>query len=259
MAAISRPPRRRRTSSGSLEMAGMRGQRRLHAPRPCAPGRHRRRPVPRPTKRLRRRRRARRRWPRRWWCCRCPSRRGRAGRMPPAIASMPKAMVATQAFSSIAGSAVMSPVGRSSARSNTLKPSVEGGADLVDRRAAGGEVLQHLLRHGLRIGRYAAARPRRDCAAKTQTSGRLTAGVRAALPGREPLGDLLQPPEAARRLGELRCRALRTASTALASASGIAGRRLRMSSKGKSGRGLRHGTARLQKRTSGRFSGRGLL
>ncbi len=37
--------------------------------------------------------------------------------MPPAVASMPNAMVAAQAASSSAGSSVMSPVGMSSARS----------------------------------------------------------------------------------------------------------------------------------------------
>ena len=42
--------------------------------------------------------------------------------MPAATASMPNAIVATQAFSVIAGSVVMSPVGMSMARSNTLKP-----------------------------------------------------------------------------------------------------------------------------------------
>ena len=43
--------------------------------------------------------------------------------VPPAIASMPKAMVATQDFSSIAGSSTKSAVGMSRARSKTLKPS----------------------------------------------------------------------------------------------------------------------------------------
>ena len=41
---------------------------------------------------------------------------------PPASASMPKAMVATQARSSSASPCVKSPVGKSSARSKTLKP-----------------------------------------------------------------------------------------------------------------------------------------
>ena len=40
----------------------------------------------------------------------------------PAIASMPKAMVATASFSDMAGPCVMSPVGMSSARSKTLRP-----------------------------------------------------------------------------------------------------------------------------------------
>src|SRR5918998_1109037 len=41
---------------------------------------------------------------------------------PPAIASMPKAMVATQAFSFSAGPSTMSSLGISRARSKTLKP-----------------------------------------------------------------------------------------------------------------------------------------
>ena len=67
--------------------------------------------------------------------------------MPPAIASMPKAMVAAQAASSMRR-ALRDVAGRHVEREvEDLEADVEGGADLVDRGAAGREVLQHLARH----------------------------------------------------------------------------------------------------------------
>ena len=81
-----------------------------------------------------RRRRARRRSRPRRWCCRCPSRRCARQSVPAATASMPKAMVATQAFSSRAG-----PGGDVAGRQvegevEDLEAEAVGGADLVDRR-----------------------------------------------------------------------------------------------------------------------------
>ena len=76
--------------------------------------------------------------------------------VPPAIASMPKAMVATQAFSSMAG--VLGDVARRHVEREVehLEAEAEARADLVDRRAAGGEIVDHLAVDRGGIGRHAA-------------------------------------------------------------------------------------------------------
>src|SRR5262249_50438693 len=73
--------------------------------------------------------------------------------------------------------------------------------NLVDRSAASGEILHHLLRHGRRKWRDAllgdaviAGKDRHE----RPVDGRLT-----ARPGGEPEGNLFQTAESARRLGEL--------------------------------------------------------
>ena len=78
---------------------------------------------------------------------------------------------------------------------------VEGLADLIDRRAAGGEIGDHRLGDRGRIGRDAVG----DDAVIAGEDGdqrRIDMG-RAALPAGEPFGDVLQPAERADGLGQL--------------------------------------------------------
>ena len=64
--------------------------------------------------------------------------------VPPAIASMPKAMVAAQ-VPLVHGRVLGDVAGRHVEREvEDLEAEVEGRADLVDRRPAGREILQHL-------------------------------------------------------------------------------------------------------------------
>ena len=67
--------------------------------------------------------------------------------VPPAIASMPKAMVAAQSRSDSAG-LLGDVAGRKVERQiEDLQAEIIGCADLVDRRAASREILHHLLGH----------------------------------------------------------------------------------------------------------------
>jgi hypothetical protein len=80
---------------------------------------------------------------------------------------------------------------------------VEGFADLIDRRAAAGEIGDHRLRHGLRERRNAVGDDA-VVAGENRDQRRLDMRARRALPGREPFHDLFEPPQRARRLGQLR-------------------------------------------------------
>ena len=115
---------------------------------------------------------------------------------------MPKASVPAQAFSSRAGSWVMSPVGCSSASSYTLSEEIERLADLVDRRAAGLEIRHHRLRDRRRIGGD-ALRDDAMIAGEDRDQRPIDMRPRRSLPGRHPFGNLLEPPERARGLGQL--------------------------------------------------------
>ena len=76
-------------------------------------------------------------------------------------------------------------------------------ADLIDRRAAGGEIIEHLLGDAGRKGGDAL---RHDAVigGEHRDDGHLDGRLRPALPRGEPLHDLLQPPQRAGRLGEPR-------------------------------------------------------
>ncbi len=75
-------------------------------------------------------------------------------------------------------------------------------ADLIDGRAAGGEIIQHLARDGGRKGGDALGR---DAVISREDGDErpLDPRLGAALPGGEPFDDLLEPAERPRRLGEL--------------------------------------------------------
>jgi hypothetical protein len=79
---------------------------------------------------------------------------------------------------------------------------IERLADLVDRRAAGLEIRNHRLRNRRRIGgdalRYDAM-----IASEDRDQRPIDMGARGPLPGRHPLGNLLEPPERTRGLGQL--------------------------------------------------------
>ena len=84
-----------------------------------------------------------------------------------------------------------------------LEADAVGGADLVHRGAACGEVLQHRAGHGGRIGRDAL----RDDAVVAGEDGDLRAvdrRHRLVLPGREKGDELVEPAERSRRLRQLR-------------------------------------------------------
>ena len=82
-----------------------------------------------------------------------------------------------------------------------LEAEIEGGADLVDRRAAGREILQHLPCH--RLGkRRDALRHDAMIAGEDADQRPVDGGPALALPGGEPFGDLLHAAEAAGRLGQ---------------------------------------------------------
>ena len=74
--------------------------------------------------------------------------------------------------------------------------------ELVDGGPAGQEVLHHLPRDFRRIGRDAARR-HAVAAGEHRDARPLDPRAGAALPGGQPFGDLLEPAERARRLGEL--------------------------------------------------------
>ena len=82
-----------------------------------------------------------------------------------------------------------------------LEPEIVRNADLVDRRAAGREILHHLRRH--------ARRERRDSLfddtviAREHRHQRPRHGWRAAGPCSQPFGDFLESPERPGRLGQL--------------------------------------------------------
>ncbi len=80
---------------------------------------------------------------------------------------------------------------------------VEGLADLIDRRAAGREIRHHRLRDRRRIGGDAL---RDDAMIAGEDRDQRMIDMRAgrSLPARQPFGDLLEPPERARGLGQLR-------------------------------------------------------
>ena len=141
-------------------MAGVTGERARHRRDLAGIARRRRRRCRARPKSRARRRKGRRRSPPRPWCCRCPSRRPPRRSVPPATASMPKAMVATQ--DSLVHGGVRDDVGRRHIEGEIedLEAEVEAGADLVDRGASGGEVLEHLPVDLGRIGGDARA-PRR--------------------------------------------------------------------------------------------------
>ena len=80
---------------------------------------------------------------------------------------------------------------------------VEGRANLVDGRAAGGEIFHHRPRHRGRVGRHTL---RHDAVVggKHRHEWPVDAGSRLALPCRQPGDDVFQFPERSRRLGQLR-------------------------------------------------------
>ena len=83
-----------------------------------------------------------------------------------------------------------------------LEAEIIGGADLVDRCPACCEILQHLARHRLRIGRNALGDDA-VIAGEDADQRPVDPRRRLALPGGEPFGDLLEPAEAAGRLGQI--------------------------------------------------------
>ena len=84
-----------------------------------------------------------------------------------------------------------------------LQADVEGGADLVDRRAAGGEILEHGAGDGRRIGRDALGDDAM-VAGENRDERPLDHRHRLVLPDREPFDDLLEAAEAAGGLRQLR-------------------------------------------------------
>jgi hypothetical protein len=84
-------------------------------------------------------------------------------------------------------------------------PQIGAGAarQLIDRGAAGGKVRHHLRRDLRRIGRH-ALRDDAVIARKDLNVDPIEPRRRATLPSRQPGDDAFQPPEAARRLGQLR-------------------------------------------------------
>ncbi len=144
MAASSRPPSRRSTSSGSSRWpAWVASAWSTTAALWAMPSASR--PVPRPTQSRplppnspaadRRRPRS---------CCRCPSRRARSGRRRRRSPPCRRPWSRRRRASSIAGS-IGDIAGRDVEREvEHLEAEIVGDADLVDRRAAGGEILHHL-------------------------------------------------------------------------------------------------------------------
>ncbi len=84
-----------------------------------------------------------------------------------------------------------------------LQADVEGRADLVDRRAAGREILQHGAGDFRRIGRH-ALRDHTVVAGEDRDERPLDDRRRLVLPDGEPLDDLLESAETAGGLGQLR-------------------------------------------------------
>ena len=80
---------------------------------------------------------------------------------------------------------------------------VEGLADLVDRRAAAGEIGDHRLRRRWRKRRNALGDDA-VVAGENRDQRRVDVRARRALPGREPFDDFFEAPERAGRLGQLR-------------------------------------------------------
>ena len=116
---------------------------------------------------------------------------------------MPKAIVAAQAllverrpFGDVAGRLF-------EREFEHAQRNVERLADLVDRRAAGGEVGDHRLRHRLRERRDALGD---DAVIAGEYCDQRRIGVRPGrpLPAGEPFGDLFEAPERACRLRQLR-------------------------------------------------------
>jgi hypothetical protein len=79
---------------------------------------------------------------------------------------------------------------------------IERLADLVDRRAAGLEIRHHRLRNRGRKGGD-ALRDDAMIASEDRDKGPIDMRPRRSLPGRHPLGNLLEPPERAGGLGQL--------------------------------------------------------
>jgi hypothetical protein len=69
---------------------------------------------------------------------------------------------------------------------------VDAAGELVDRRPAAQEVFDHLAGDFRRIGRHAARRHAMG-AGEHRNARPLDPRARAALPGGQPFGDLLQP------------------------------------------------------------------
>ena len=97
----------------------------------------------------------------------------------------------------------MSLVGCFQRQFEDLEAEIEGLADLVDRRAAGLEIGDHLGGDRRRIGGDALLH-HAMIAGEDRDHRALDARRMAALPARQPFGDLFEPAERARRLGQPR-------------------------------------------------------
>ena len=158
IAASSRPPTRGERRQRIGKRRAMMLERRHRRRPPCAPARHRRRRCRGRPSRRRRRRTALRRSPPRPWCCRCPSRRGRAGRHPRRPRHSRSTRRRGNRLPSSPARCVKSAVGRSISSGTTVKFGAGDARELVDGGAAGREVADHLRRH---FGRERPRRPAR--------------------------------------------------------------------------------------------------
>ena len=228
IAAISRPPRRRSASSGSLRCSRcsataaptasafrFRRRRRRRCPfRPSPPAS---------------RRRARDRSRRRSWCCRCPCRRGRAG--PGRRQRLHAERHGRRAGALVERRLARDVAGRLLQRELVdFQRNVEGLADLVDRGAARGEIGDHRLRHRGGVGRDAFS----DHAVIAGEDGdqRRIDMRSAALPGRQKLAISSSRPSEPAGSVSCACRS-RAAASACASGVGIPFKSARISSNGR--------------------------
>ena len=124
----------------------------------------------------------------------------RNARRPPA---QPAASASAKPAASIAGPVVKSTVGLSSAIATTSSRAPASSGQLVDRRAARLEIRHHLHRD---VGgkRADAAGGHAVISGEHRDLGRGDPRLRVAAPGAIPDREILQPPERARRLGQLR-------------------------------------------------------
>ena len=150
-------------------------------------------------------------------CCRSPFRRCEGGRRPRSPPSQMPWSRRTPPRRALPLPRCRGSEGR--ARDRNLEAQIVGRAELVDGGAAGGEILDHLRRHGLRKGgdtaRYDAVISRENSDQRPQDHRR-----RPALPRRQPRGDSSRRPNDPGGLVSAHSRS-RTFAAAPASPAGI--------------------------------------